>query len=141
MKNNIDELTVGASYRGKGKKGMRCSNARSQFYGQYLDRKIIAIRYIHDLKTIEVDFEVRSTRGKTQTKTTTIRRFVKWTQGEVDENMGHTPNNPMQPTSSRRAQRASRNLDLSDDRERWELSKAPGNITMARKVGSITPSA
>ncbi len=134
MQTKVEEVKVGDFYRGKGKKGQRCSNARSPFYGYYLDRKVTALRYNADLDDIEVDFEVRSTRGRIQTKTTTIFRFVKWTKGRVDEDMGPTSSNLMRPTSTRGTQRAARDLGLSDDRQRWQLPKPSRDKEMVGKA-------
>lgn len=140
MATKIEELKVGAFYRGKGKKGQRCANARSPFYGFYLDRKITALRYSNELNDIEVDFEVRSTRGRNQTKTVTVYRFIKWTQGEVNEDMGPVPGDPLQPAFIRRAQGAARDLGLSDDRKRWQLPEASRNKKMGRKTRSTESS-
>jgi hypothetical protein len=139
--NSIVEIKIGDKFRGKGKKGQRCMNPRSPFYGQYLDRTVTAFRYNHDLKTIEVDFEVRSTRGKLQTKTTTIGRFIKWSQGESpkDENLGPRPFGFMQSALTRRTQRASRHLRISHNEQGWELQKASGNTQVVRKVSSTQP--
>ena len=130
----VEELKVGAFYRGKGKKGQKCSNGRSPFYGQYLDRKVTSLRYSKELDDIEVDFEVRSTRGRVQTKTTTVYRFIKWTKGEVSENMGHLSGSALQSASARGAQRTARDLGLSDDRQRWQLPKTSRDTEVAGKT-------
>ena len=131
----IEEINVGDFFRGKGKKGQRCSNGRSPFYGQYLDRKVTALRFNDVLDDIEVDFEVRSTRGRTQTKTTTLWRFIKWTKGKVeDAHLGFKPGDTLQPTSPGRAQRTARDLGLSDDRQRWQLPKASRDTKMEGKA-------
>ena len=114
----IEELKVGAFYRGKGKKGQRCANARSPFYGFYLDRKITALRYSHELDDIEVDFEVRSTRGRVQTKTVTVYRFIKWTRGEVNEEV-KKQELEFDPKGEMKLQKSASKLGLSDDRKTW----------------------
>ena len=119
MSIKIEELKVGSFYRGKGKKGQKCSNARSPFYGRYLDRKITALRYSYELDNIEVDFEVKSTKGRTQTKTATIAKFIKWTQGEVDEDEGVTKLDLSDPKDEKRFNRSALQLGLSEDRKVW----------------------
>lgn len=124
------QIKVGTTYRGKKRK--RVTNARSRYFGRYLDKKVI------NIKDNIVYFETIHALYGEKEGSSSMKRFLKWAGDEVNENLGSTSKSIMQEAPARRTQGATRNLGILDIIQRQRIQETSRDVEVGESLRSFT---